>query len=148
MVLRHLLPVHRHCFFGGKYILACWIHCVDPVIWFVWSAVASRHNRAIGSMAACERTGSPSFTVKEPKREDPEEEPDGGSYWSPEFCVPECVPGVALWQASRTEVFLFQHLGHEFTILRIRPVLNDKMLRPGFVVGCYLVHGALLSKDL
>jgi hypothetical protein len=52
------------------------------------------------------------------------------------------------WQASRTEAFLSQHLGHEFTILRIRPVLNDKMLRPGFVVGCYLVHGALLSKDL
>ena len=25
-------------------------------------------------------------------REDSEEEPDGGSYWSPEFCVPKCVP--------------------------------------------------------
>jgi len=90
---RHLpvLPVHRHCFFGGKYILACWIHCVDPVIWFVWSAVASRHNRAIG-MTACERTGSASFTVKEPGRE---EQPDGGSYWSPEFCVSEYVPDAA-----------------------------------------------------
>ena len=68
---------------------------MDPVIWFVWSAVASRHNRAIESMAACERSGSASFTVKEPNREDSEEEPDGGSYWSPEFCAPEFVPDAA-----------------------------------------------------
>ena len=39
---------------------------------------------------------------------------------------------------------MFQHLGHEFTILRIRPVLNDKMPCQGFVVGCYLVDGAVL----
>ena len=32
----------------------------------------------------------------------------------------------------------------QFTILRIRPVLNDKMPRQGFVVGCYLVDGAVL----
>jgi hypothetical protein len=75
----------------GEYILACWIPCVDLVFWFVWSAVASRHNRAIG-MTACERTGSASFTVKEPGRE---EQPDGGSYWSPEFCVSEYVPDAA-----------------------------------------------------
>ena len=91
LVLRHLLPAHRHCFFGGKYILACWIHCVDPVIWFVWSAVSSRHNQAIW-MTACERSGSASFTVKEPNRE---KLPDGGSYWSPEFCAPEFVPDAA-----------------------------------------------------
>ena len=78
-------------------------------------------------------------------REDSEEEPDGGSYWSPEFCVPKCVPMGKEWQASRTEVFLFQHLGHEFTILRIRPVLNDKMPRQGFVVGCYLVDGGIMA---
>ena len=28
-------------------------------------------------------------------REDSEEEPDGGSYWSPEFCAPEFVPDAA-----------------------------------------------------
>ena len=49
------------------------------------------------------------------------------------------------WQASRTEAFLSQHLGHEFTILRIRPVLNDKMPRQGFVVGCYLVDGGIMA---